>query len=622
MKVLTLLVVVGLGFVGFVLDTPVQAQTTANVTFRLNTSTRVDTIRATHRATLVQVRGSKAPLTWGDDSPRMTNIGGDYWTVTHRFTVGDTVEYKFYATSDSAKAHSGWESGDNKRLIVRRDTVLSLQYYDRGTNPPYTPSDSVDVWFRIHMGSLPTFDPAQGVGVRGGTPPLDWGRSLPLTREGTSPFWSGVGRFSNSVKGQTVQYKYIWGASGWEGSVGPPPDGNRLLLVGNDTTLHWVTFDNKPIVGRVVTGRILLGVDMRAYERIGFFDRTKGDTVRLMGPLARGGWDTGERMRIALGTTSLWELDVTYTNAPLANEPYKFRIWHGNPTARGIEDWWGWELPATQGGHDRRFIFAGNPEQTEPIYWYNDVPLRGVIPAGRTVAVTFRIDMRPATRLVPAFNPATDTVRLILEEPALVWSQKRVTGVQNDLVFRRVGTDTVYTLTFSVTGPAPYVVFYRVQAKGSSIGQRDEGSGFAYGRYRTRYIRPGADGAYPSSVTFPTDVFTTEPPHVVETPPLVTSANDPATVGSVPQSFGLMQNYPNPFNPSTAIEYHLPTESFVTLKVFNLLGQEVASLVNHEKKTAGTHLVGFDASRLPSGVYVYQISAGTFVAAKKMLLIK
>ncbi len=615
MKALTLLVVVCLVCAGFVLDTQVQAQTTANATFRLNTSTRVDTIRATHQ---VQVRGSKAPLTWGDDSPRMRNIGGDYWTVTHRFTVGDTVEYKFYATGDSTKAHSGWEGGDNKRLIVRGDTILPLQYYDRATTPPYTPSDSIDVWFRINMGSIAKFDTTRQVAVRGGTPPLDWGANqILLRREGTSMFWSGVARFGNARAGTTVEYKFVHGTEPtWEDIP------NRTFTVRADTTLSWVTFNNRPILVAVVTGRVLLGVDMRAYEQLGFFDRTKGDTVRLMGPLARGGWDTGERMRIALGTTSLWELDVSYTQAPLATEPYKFRIWHGTPTARGFEDWWGWELPATQGGHDRRFVFAGNPEQTEPIHWYNDVPLRGVIPAGRTVDVTFRIDMRPATRLTPAFNPATDTVRLMLEEPAFVWLQGRTTGVQNDLVFSRVGTDTIYTLTFRVRGPAPFIVIYRVQARGSSIGQRDEGSGFALGRFRTRYIRPGADGAYPSSFAFPTDVFTAEPPHVIESPPFVTSADDPAAPGSIPQSFGLMQNYPNPFNPSTVIEYHLPVEAFVTLKVFNMLGQEVASLVNHEKKTAGTHLVGFDASRLPSGIYVYQISAGTFVAAKKMLLIK
>ena len=83
----------------------------------------------------------------------------------------------------------------------------------------------------------------------------------------------------------------------------------------------------------------------------------------------------------------------------------------------------------------------------------------------------------------------------------------------------------------------------------------------------------------------------------------------------------LDQNYPNPFNPSTIIKYSIPTTELVELKVFNVLGQEVASLVN-EVKNAGVHYANFNASDLASGVYVYRINAGSFVSTKKMLLIK
>ena len=86
-------------------------------------------------------------------------------------------------------------------------------------------------------------------------------------------------------------------------------------------------------------------------------------------------------------------------------------------------------------------------------------------------------------------------------------------------------------------------------------------------------------------------------------------------------AFDLDQNYPNPFNPSTIIKYSIPTTELVELKVFNVLGQEVASLVN-EVKNAGVHYANFNASDLASGVYVYRINAGSFVSTKKMLLIK
>ncbi|MCZ7603959.1 MAG: T9SS type A sorting domain-containing protein [Melioribacteraceae bacterium] len=86
-------------------------------------------------------------------------------------------------------------------------------------------------------------------------------------------------------------------------------------------------------------------------------------------------------------------------------------------------------------------------------------------------------------------------------------------------------------------------------------------------------------------------------------------------------SFELSQNYPNPFNPTTTINYTVPTNELVTLKVFNILGQEVKTLVN-KVQNAGHHTVSFDASTLASGVYIYRLSSGNFVNTKKMMLIK
>ncbi len=89
----------------------------------------------------------------------------------------------------------------------------------------------------------------------------------------------------------------------------------------------------------------------------------------------------------------------------------------------------------------------------------------------------------------------------------------------------------------------------------------------------------------------------------------------------IPTEFNLMQNYPNPFNPTTSIGFALPKESSVRLAVFNILGQEVASLVQGTM-AAGFHKVEFDASKLNTGMYIYRIEAGNFVSVKKMLLMK
>ncbi|RPI18617.1 MAG: T9SS C-terminal target domain-containing protein [Ignavibacteriae bacterium] len=89
----------------------------------------------------------------------------------------------------------------------------------------------------------------------------------------------------------------------------------------------------------------------------------------------------------------------------------------------------------------------------------------------------------------------------------------------------------------------------------------------------------------------------------------------------IPERFSLMQNYPNPFNPATTIEYCLPKKEFTNLSVYNTLGEEVAVLVN-EIKNAGFYKVNFDASELPSGVYIYRLTAGEFTQTQKMTLIK
>ena len=85
--------------------------------------------------------------------------------------------------------------------------------------------------------------------------------------------------------------------------------------------------------------------------------------------------------------------------------------------------------------------------------------------------------------------------------------------------------------------------------------------------------------------------------------------------------YALNQNYPNPFNPSTIISYQIPQNSFVTLKVYNVLGKEVATLVN-QQQIAGKYNFNFKANNLPSGIYIYKLTAGSFTSVKKLTLLK
>lgn len=106
------------------------------------------------------------------------------------------------------------------------------------------------------------------------------------------------------------------------------------------------------------------------------------------------------------------------------------------------------------------------------------------------------------------------------------------------------------------------------------------------------------------------DVFTID---------IISSVNESS--GQLPSEFSLYQNYPNPFNPATSIKYAVPQTSLVSIKIFDLTGQEVATVVN-EVKEAGIYEINFDASNLSSGVYLYRMIAGNFTAVKKFNVLK
>ncbi len=100
---------------------------------------------------------------------------------------------------------------------------------------------------------------------------------------------------------------------------------------------------------------------------------------------------------------------------------------------------------------------------------------------------------------------------------------------------------------------------------------------------------------------------------------VLTSIEDLA--GGIPDEYELLQNYPNPFNPSTIIYYGLPEESSVRITIYDVLGNEVM-VYSEDKQEAGYHNVKFDATELPSGIYLYQLRAGNFIETKKMVLLR
>ena len=92
-------------------------------------------------------------------------------------------------------------------------------------------------------------------------------------------------------------------------------------------------------------------------------------------------------------------------------------------------------------------------------------------------------------------------------------------------------------------------------------------------------------------------------------------------ISEPPKEFVLLQNYPNPFNPVTVIRYSVPVKDHISLTVYDLLGREVSMLVN-DVQSAGSYTIEFNASRLSSGIYFYQLRTGRFSETKKMMMLK
>jgi type IX secretion system substrate protein len=188
-----------------------------------------------------------------------------------------------------------------------------------------------------------------------------------------------------------------------------------------------------------------------------------------------------------------------------------------------------------------------------------------------------------------------------------------------------VGTNLDFIWHHSVDPDVSDTVRYALHLKGSALDTTLAGltdSAFSWGivsllqpRQTYRWTVTASDGhgsvASPDTFSFYADQ--------------ATGVKDGAN--RIPKVYALHQNYPNPFNPTTNVQFDLPRAATVTLIVYNILGQEIAKLVNHEWMEAGYKTLMFDASMIPSGVYLYRISAeetggNRYVSVKKMTLVK
>jgi len=592
-------------------EPPAASVDTFQVTFEVNTSTLRNFTDSTITAAFVS--GSYDGWTHYNDT---LTIDGAYARRTIPVvgsSNGVSFDYKFFYHGASSDDES-WESIQDRSATVSSDTTLSHWW---NNNPAYTATDSIDVFFRVNMSGVSAFD-GEVVGVRGSRPPLDWGATTELSQEGETAYYSGRISFSNSLRDSLVEYKFVWGPDpNWENNIS-----NRTFVLNQDTSLAFKYFDDSPPTGGgVVSGQLLFQVDMGAWEEIGMFDRNT-DTLRAVGTFQ--GFDNSdpETVMDRVPGTSQYQLLIDYENFADTEVEYKFFVTYDTTVHSGFEDWYGWEVPSETGGGNRTFVWQGGQQEVSGGY-YQTVPPDGVIEEGESVEVTFRMYMDHMQDFEPAFNPDTDSLFLVIQDPIFAETQD-ITPTEHAIAYSDDDADGIWTATLNVEGPTYYALTYTTEYVTEAGNAQAEGGGFGFGRYRTRYIQPLEGWAWPGSYTTPIDTFTVDPPLIVEEKrtPTTATEGDP----DVPAAFSLSQNYPNPFNPSTTFRYTIPKETPVSISIFNILGQEVYSRTI-DQVHAGSHTFTWDGInqnglQVTSGVYFYRVKAGDFMETKKMVLMK
>lgn len=406
--------------------------------------------------------------------------------------------------------------------------------------------------------------------------------------------------------GDTVKFKFVKNGDGWE-SV---PDREYVVPFGADTFNAFFDDDDGKEKVEITLG---FAVNME-FEIVSGRFNPASDTVSSRGN--HNGWTGDTVLEPSVSDPNVYEGTQQFEVLPDDVIFFKYAYitasgtnWETNPpTGSG-----NYEYTITQADVDG--LFADINEGNAPRY-YNNATLETVVTQESTIR--FVVDMNGATDGNGTAFPSLDNVVIAGANPPLAWPDGGWPDSDQDLVIfmfddgtngDETAGDGFWTKEVVFPQYSPLDIEYKYGANwglASNNGANDNEGGVGNNHHAL---------LFPSFWYGDTeDVF-----GVLESKDVVNSVEQ-IGVG-VPEVYTLGQNYPNPFNPTTNINFSIPESGLVTLKVYNILGQQVVELVN-DFKSAGTYEVNFDASDLTSGMYVYTIKAGNFTATKKMMLLK
>ena len=494
----------------------------------------------------------------------------------------------------------------------------------------------VNVTFRVNMGAAiynGLFKIAtDSVAVRGsfqadaGDPGGDWqGYYFKLTKNADDSIYTVTVAIPDTV-GKSYSYKFAMSNDGWESSS------DRSFTLGSkDTTLPVVWFNNDSTYKAAVptiTDTVLFICDLSSYigTTPGKFDPSR-DSIQIMGLSNWGGYTVTDLSGSRTLSPDPFQVGI-YTTTLIFSGPdgdstaWKFKAFPDSIFGNGG----GYEL-----GDNRWYYFSNKTVDTVGPIVPNIVILQPGIK--NDLKVTFHVDMRNA---VDAHNnmpidPKTinfvglkgglpvignwggnwvvaDTADSTTTSPKTMWALND-DGMDGD----NTAGDNIWSIEILFPAGTPSgLVEYKFGCDYPNVDTVNGGSSYldnemGFGLNHQLVLMDGPDMVI-------NNIFGKKD-----------SVGEFTAIKKVdnltPTKFNLSQNYPNPFNPSTVINYSIPKSQIVTLKVYNLLGQEVMTLVN-QQQAAGNYHVTFDASRLSSGIYFYTIRSGNYSATKKMMLLK
>ena len=504
------------------------------------------------------------------------------------------------------------------------------------------------VTFQVHMGALiqtGAFNPATDTvvirgdfqvmagdtGHYGSSGNQNWGGiAFMMAQSGSNDsIYTLMVPFPDTAATKTINFKYVvinaansYGDSVTNGGMWESVNNHTYTITSASSQTIPLTYFNNQMPGVVATVNITFQVDMTKMIAQGF--NSAVDSVYVVGSVSplNWGYHAGNVMSASFADPNIYEVTIPFSYVIGNRVDFKLFGAGADPFSNG-----GWES-----GDNHFFAF---PKADTTVLWTPN--LNVTIPSTEPTTVVFHLDMnnaydginyQPITNVTgvwitgsvrplnwpPSGWPLADTV----DESSAIDTMAQLHKMYDDGTHGdSVANDNKWTLTLTFSQGVSSYVEYKFGAKFAGYDTLTIGTVVSNGSLIDNECRTGVNHTMTLSGSN-MKVYN----HFGDMDP-----GNPGTTGikhgpdGLPAKFALSQNYPNPFNPTTQINYSVPRNSFVTLKVYNVLGQEVATLYSGMQK-AGNYIADFNASRLASGVYFYSLKAANFSSVKKMMLLK